>query len=158
MRLDSQSALGMNGRIMETLKPFMLGFAVIWPAVVCIILAWRVVFHCATDWKLACCLSGLSVATSLVLLLASEKLLFLRYQEAVLQVNQKADEVAKLTEQNKRIATAAARGIASAYNAAIIASGGSLDVNALEEMLKAAGLSRTEIDGVLRPSQPARKT
>ena len=158
MRLDSHSGPGMNGRTMETLKPFMLGFAVFWPAVVCIMLAFRVAFRRQTDWKLACCLSGLSVATSLLLLLASEKLLFLRYQEAVLQVNQKAEEVSRLTEQNKRIAITFVKAIKSgSAGMGMTGSAGGFDIGPFENVLKEAGVTPTQIDEALGRSPPGHK-
>ena len=156
-KLDIDSRPRMNGGTMETLKPFMLGFAVFWPPVLCIVLTWRVVFHRPTDWKLACCVAGLSVATSLLLLLASEKLLFLRWQEAVVQVNQKAEEVRKLTEQNKIIAKATAQCFKHIAAATFTTAGESVDMKYLENFLKEAGLSPTEIDETLGRSPPAHK-
>ena len=148
----------MNGETMETLKPFMLGFAVFWPPVLCILLTWRVVFHRPTDWKLACCVAGLSVATSLLLLLASEKLLFLRYQEVALQVNQKAEEVNKLTEQNKRIAIALVKAIKSgSAGMGLSGSSGGFDIGPFENVLKEAGVSPTQIDEALGRSPTPHK-
>jgi hypothetical protein len=159
MRLDIQSTPRMNGGTMEQLKSLMPVIAVFWPLLVCIMLAFCVAFRRQTDWKVASCLSGLSIATSLLLLLASEKLLFLRYQDAVLQVNQKTEQVSKLTEQNKRIAKATAQAIAHGLAGAIMDAGYDPKVleSYLEDMLKEAGVSRSEIDEILGRSAPAYK-
>ena len=151
MRIDRGSVKHINDGSMETLKPFMVGVAAFWPFVLCLVLTWRVVCHRPTDWKLASCVAGLSVASSLLLLLASEKLLFLRYQEAVIQVNQKAEEVSQLTEQNKRIAKATAQAIMHGHPATWLLPGQDPKVwkRYLEDLLKEAGVSRTETDEIM---------
>jgi hypothetical protein len=136
---------------MEKLKELMPVAAVLWPLAVCFMLALRVCCNRQTDWKLATCLSALTIATSLLLLLASEKLLFLKYQDAVLQVNQKAEEVRKLTEQNKRVAKAAAQALASGLNGVIATEryDSTAYLRSLEKWLQEAGVSASEIEEVL---------
>jgi hypothetical protein len=136
---------------MEKLKPIMTVIAVLWPLVVCLILTCRLAKNSPTDWKLASCLSALTVLASLLLLLASEKLQFLRYQDAVLQVNQRADEVQKLTDLNKRLAKITARGfIAGRIGAQPIAGSMISDdlAKVLTEMLREAGASSRETEEI----------
>src|SRR5437763_943244 len=89
---------------MELIKTFMAVLAVALPFAICLLLAYRLSRNRPTEWKVAACVSALSIATSLVLLIGSERILFLKYGEAALQVNQKLEETKKLTEQNKRLA------------------------------------------------------
>jgi hypothetical protein len=98
---------------MDFIKGLTVVFAMLVPLAVFCLLFWNVAKDRKTDWKLATCLSGLAVATSLVFLLASERVTFLRYGDAVLHVKQKSEETRELTEQNKRLAVMTVKAIKS---------------------------------------------
>lgn len=145
---------------MELIKPFMAAVAMVLPLSVCVLLGWRMIRNRNTDWKLATCLSGSAIATALVLLLGSEKLMFLKYGDAVLQVNEKAEETRRLTEQNKRIAVKTAKAIVCGLEGAITDethndAGFYRDI---KELLKEAGTPNDEINQLLGHTNAVQKT
>ncbi len=143
---------------MEIMKWIMAIFATVLPLAVCTLLTWRLMRNKATEWKLATCVSGLAVVTSLVLLLASEKVQFLRYGEAVLQINDKAEQIKKLTDQNKQIAMMTVRAILAGGHALMSESyDAAKHTQALEDLLKAAGAPNKEIDAILGRTNSATK-
>jgi len=136
---------------MEMIKTIMSVVAMLLPVAVCVLLGWRMIKNRNTDWKLATCLSGSAVAAALVLLLGSERVLFLKYGDAVLQVNAKAEEIRNLTEQNKRIAIMTAKAIVTGLNGTLADESRS-DVTfrkAVEDLLKEAGASSGETRQIL---------
>jgi hypothetical protein len=60
--------------MMECIKGLSTTLAALLSVVVCGLLFWRVTKNRATDWKLATCLSVMTIATSLLLLMASGKI------------------------------------------------------------------------------------
>lgn len=86
------------------MKDYVALVAVFLPVAACVLMGWRFCKQDKGSWQLAACFAALIIATSVVLLAASERISFVRYGEAVVQVNEKLEETKKLTEQNKRIA------------------------------------------------------
>jgi hypothetical protein len=143
---------------METIKNVIGGVAMGLPAAVCLLLAWRLIRNLQTDWKLATCISASALAASLMLLLGTDKILFLKYGDAVLEINQKKLDVEKLTEQNKRLAIETVKAM-EANLSGVMASEGHDSVKAtkaLEDLLKAAGVSAGEIDRILERTNAAK--
>jgi hypothetical protein len=136
---------------MEIIKNIMLGLSVVPPLYAGWLLQKHFTRERQNDWKSQACLCTAAIAASLILLLASGHLLFLRYGEAVLQVDQKVGEVRKLTEQNKRLAVMTANAIISGLNGAI--TDPSHDERRFQEamvnLLKAADVPAGEIDQIL---------
>jgi predicted signal transduction protein with EAL and GGDEF domain len=132
--LDILPALAIEFGIMDCLKGLMVMIAAVVPLAVLVLLFWIVMKDRKTDWKLATCLSGLAVATSLVVLLGSGRLSFLRYGDAMVQVNEKAEETRKLTDQNKRLAKLTADAISEAASGAIMGAG--FDASKLNKALE----------------------
>jgi len=135
---------------MET-KSIMTFIAILLPVLVWLLLMGLVLFNRKPDWRIVVCLSSLTVVTSLLLLMASEKIKFVRYGEAMVEINEKADEVRKLTEQNKQMARLTAKAIITAQNGAILGAGYNENAlfTTLQELLSTAGATTNEVNQIL---------
>ena len=133
------------------MKDFVAIVAVVMPVAACVLMGWRFSRQDKGSWQLAACFAALVIATSIVLLAASERISFVRYGEAVVQVNEKLEETKKLTEQNKRIARLTAELVFHATDGLIASeSYNPQPVNErLIALLKEAGFSGQQIEKFL---------
>jgi amino acid transporter len=120
---------------------------------VLILLFIKVAMHSKSDWKLASCLAGFTIAASILLLMAGGKIALLKYGDASLLIDQKTEEVKKLTDRNKRLAKLTADAISAAMSGTMVTEGfdsARLD-KALNELREEAGsLGATNV-AITRP-------
>jgi di/tricarboxylate transporter len=127
-------------------------FAVLLPISGCLLLGVRLWKHDKASWQMMACFSALLIATSLILLTASERISFLRYGDAVVQVNEKLEETRRLTEQNKKLAKATVALVAYVDDTKFASSSYDSDQTKfrINSLLTEAGLSPLEIEKFLK--------
>lgn len=121
------------------------------PTLVCVSLWWRMVKNRSIEWKSATCTSATALATSLILLLGSQRVALIGFKDAVAIVNTRADEIERLTDKNRRLSVLTAKAVVSSLNGVLVAEPHSDEpfVKSIEDLLKEAGASTSEIDGIL---------
>lgn len=129
------------------MKTFCAIVAVVFPMAICSTMWWRLTKAKTLDWKLSTCVATLALASSVLLLLASGNILFLSYKEAVLQVNDKAEQVNLLTDKNKALALLTARALLAARDNVIVSDQYNTQaaLGPIEDLMRAGGATEQEI-------------
>jgi hypothetical protein len=129
------------------------------PLTFCILLGWRVWKETKLDWKVVACLAGLTIMTSLLLLIASDKIEILSIQEASLRTNRNLKEIEQLTEQNrsltgrnKELAKRTAWALVKSTDGVLLVDHADVQGfhKAVLDLLVSAGIDQSEMEEVLK--------